>query len=139
RMLGPESEIERRRAFVTAVQEASKVSHPHLAAVYLVEQTEDGAYSVSEWTGGATLRSRLEAGDTIEPDEFLPNAAGLAAALGALHEAGVVHGGIDLEAITYTVAHPAKLGAFGRRARGATAHDDVRSLSEALEQGLTGS
>ncbi|HSJ35630.1 MAG TPA: protein kinase [Acidimicrobiia bacterium] len=139
RMLGPESEIERRSAFVTAVQEASKVSHPHLAAVYLVEKTEDGAYSVSEWTGGATLRSRLEAGDTIEPDEFLPNAAGLAAALGALHEAGVVHGGIDLEAITYTVAHPAKLGAFGRRARGATAHDDVRSLSEALEQGLTGS
>jgi hypothetical protein len=139
RMLGPESEPERRRRFVRSVQEASKVSHPHLAAVYLVEETTEGAFSVSEWTGGATLRSRLEAGDTIEPDEFLPNAAGLAAALAALHEAGVVHGGIDLDAVTYTVAHPAKLGAFGRRSRGATAHDDVRSLTEALEQGLTGS
>lgn len=139
RMLGPESDPARRRAFVESVQQASKVSHPHLAAVYLVEETADGAYSVSEWTGGATLRSRLLAGDTIDPDEFLPNASGLAAALGALHEAGVVHGGIDLDAITYTVAHPAKLGAFGRRSRGATPHDDVRSLSEALEEGLTGS
>lgn len=139
RMLGPESDPARRRAFLESVQQASKVSHPHLAAVYLVEETADGAYSVSEWTGGATLRSRLLAGDTIDPDEFLPNASGLAAALGALHEAGVVHGGIDLDAITYTVAHPAKLGAFGRRSRGATPHDDVRTLSEALEEGLTGS
>src|SRR5690606_34478757 len=97
------------------------------------------AYSVSEWTGGATLQSRLQAGDTIEPDEFLPNAAGLAGALAAMHEAGVLHGGIDLAAITYTVAHPAKLGAFGRRTRGATTHDDVRSLAETLEEGLTGS
>lgn len=139
RMLGPEAAPDRRRQFVHSVREASQVSHPHLAAVYLVEETEDGAYSVSEWTGGASLRSRLAAGDTIDPDEFLPNAAGLAGALGALHAEGVVHGGIDLEAITYTVAHPAKLGAFGRRSRGATAHDDVRSLTEALEESLTGS
>lgn len=138
RFLGPESTPERRDSFVTSVRQASMVSHPHLAAVYLASQIADGAFSVSEWTGGATLSSRLSAGDTIEPDEFLPNAAGLAAALGALHEAGVVHGGIDLSSITYTVAHPAKLGAFGRRARGATSHDDVRSLSEALEEGLTG-
>lgn len=139
RFLGAESSPERRRHFVQAVRQASKVSHAHLAAVYIVEETVDGAYSVSEWTGGATLRSRLQAGDTIEPEEFLPNAAGLAAGLASLHDAGVVHGGIDLSAITYTVAHPAKLEAFGRKARGATVHDDVRSLSEALEEGLTGS
>lgn len=139
RQLGPESSPERRRSFVKSVQEASKVSHPHLAAVYLTEETDVGAFSVSEWTGGATLAARLAAGDTIDPDEFLPNASGLAAALAALHEHGIVHGGIDLEAITYTVAHPAKLGAFGRRTRGATQHDDVRSLSEVLEEGLTGS
>lgn len=139
RMLGPEATPERRREFVMSVQRASGVSHLHLAAIYLVEELEAGAYSVSEWTGGATLEARLEAGDTIEPDEFLPNAAGLSSALAALHEAGVVHGGIDLGAITYTVAHPAKLGAFGRRSRGATMHDDVRRLSEVLEEALIGS
>lgn len=139
RLLGPETSTERRLQFLAAVRGASTVGHPHLAAVFMVESLDDGAYSVSEWTGGASLHSRLEAGDTIEPDEFLPNAAGLAGALAAMHEAGVVHGGIDLEAITYTVAHPAKLGAFGRRTRGATTHDDVRSLAETLEEGLTGS
>ena len=139
RLLGPEAAPDRRREFVTAVQRASGISHLHLAAIYMVGELEDGAYSVSEWTGGATLQARLVAGDTIEPDEFLPNAAGLFSTLAALHEAGVVHGGIDLGAITYTVAHPAKLGAFGRRSRGAGPHDDVRRLSEVLEEALTGS
>lgn len=139
RFLGAESSERRRREFVDAVQQASQVSHPHLTAIYMVEEIDDGAYSVSEWAGGASLRSRLDSGDTMDPDEFLPNASGLAAALGALHEAGVVHGGIDLGAITYTVSHPAKLGAFGRHSRGATPHDDVRSLSEVLEESLTGS
>lgn len=143
RLLGPETTPERRKEFVAAVRAASTVSHLHLAAIYIVEEVEGGAYSVSEWTGGATLAARLEAGDTIEPAEFLSNAAGLAAALAALHEAGVVHGGIDPGAITYTVAHPAKLGAFGRRPVTETGvptpADDVRSLSQALEESLTGS
>ncbi len=138
RMLGPEASPERRQEFVHAVRLASTVSHPHLAAVFMVSEIDDGAYSVSEWTGGATLASRLEAGDTIDSDEFLPNATGLAAALAALHDRGVVHGGIDLSAITYTVSHPAKLGAFGRRSRGASTHEDVRRLAETLEEGLTG-
>lgn len=139
RLLGPETSPERRREFIEAVQRASTVSHLHLAAIYMVEEVEGGAYSVSEWTGGATLGARLEAGDTIDPDEFLPNAAGLAAALATLHEAGVVHGAIDPTSITYTVAHPAKLSSFGRHLRGETSHDDVRSLSEVLEESLTGS
>ncbi|MFP3916076.1 MAG: protein kinase [Actinomycetota bacterium] len=138
RVLGPEASSNRRREFLEAVRKASAVSHLHLAAVYMVEEVEGGAYSVSEWTGGASLRARLEAGDTIEVEEFLSNASGLAAALATLHGSGVVHGGIDTGAITYTVAHPAKLGSFGRHTRGATTHDDVRSLSEVLEESLTG-
>ncbi len=138
RVLGPESTPARRRQFVASVRQASAVSHPHLASVFLAEAIPDGAFSVSEWTGGATLAARLTAGDTIDPDEFLPNAAGLSAALAALHDEGVVHGGIDPAAITYTVAHPAKLGGFGRRSSNATTRDDVRALSETLEQALTG-
>lgn len=139
RFLGPDSTAQRRIQFVRAVRAAAAVSHPHLASVYQADQIEDGAFSVSEWTGGASLASRLEAGDTIEPDEFLPNAAGLAAALAALHDQGVTHGGIDTDAITYTVAHPAKLGAFGRPMLSATSHEDVAALSRTLEEGLTGS
>jgi hypothetical protein len=71
-------------------------------------------------------------------EEFLPNASGLAGALAALHESGAAHGRIDLAAISWSVAHPAKLGGFGREPH--TDQDgDVRALAAALETALTGS
>jgi serine/threonine protein kinase len=138
RSLGPESAGERRLAFVASVSGAAKAAHPHLARVYSVSEVEGGAFSVSEWTGGATLADRVDASRPIELPDFLPNATGLAGALASLHDQGVAHGAIDLAAISYSAAHAAKLGAFGRAAR----HDmagDVRALAEALENALTGS
>jgi hypothetical protein len=138
RSLGPESSIERRNQFVSSVSAAAKTTHSHLARVFAVEIVAGGAYSVSEWTGGATAQDRVDAAQTFEFEEFLPNAAGLAGALAALHQAGGVHGGLNLSAIYYSVAHPAKLGAFGRPPK-TDANGDVRSLSAALETALTGS
>ena len=138
RSLGPESVAERREQFASSVSDAAKVAHPHLARVFAVEVVSGGAYSVSEWMGGATAQDRVDAAQTFEFEEFLPNAAGLAGALAALHETGGVHGSLDLSAIYYSVAHPAKLGAFGRPRR-TDADGDVRFLSAALETALTGS
>jgi hypothetical protein len=138
RSLGPESTAERRNQFVASVSDAAKTTHSHLARVFAVEVVAGGAYSVSEWTGGATAQDRVAAAQTFEFEEFLPNAAGLAGALAALHQVGGVHGGLDLSAIYYSVAHPAKLGAFGRPPK-TDANGDVRSLSAALETALTGS
>jgi hypothetical protein len=138
RSLGPESSPERRRQFVESVGGASRVTHPHLARVFLVEDVEGGSYSVSEWIGGATVADRIEASQTLELPDFLPNASGLAGALAALHAEGVVHGAIDLSALYYSVSHPAKLGAFGRALR-TDAAGDVRALGAALETALTGS
>ncbi len=137
RSLGPEAEATRRRQFVESVSAAAKAHHPHLAKIYVVEDIEEGAYSVVEWTGGATVADRLGAAFGIELEEFLPNAAGLAAGLAALHEAGAVHGSIDLSAISYAGARAAKLGGFGRPFAG-DQDDDVRALSAALETALTG-
>jgi hypothetical protein len=137
RSLGPESSAERRQQFVASVSDAAKTTHPHLARVFAVDVVAGGAYSVSEWTGGATAQDRVDAAQTFEFEEFLPNAAGLAGALTALHQVGGVHGGLDLSAIYYSVAHPAKLGAFGRPPK-TDANGDVRSLSAALETALTG-
>ena len=114
RSLGPESSPERREQFVSSVSDAATATHPHLAKVYAVEKVDGGAYSVSEWTGGATVADRVEADQTFDLEEFLPNAAGLAGALAALHAEGAVHGDIDLSAVTYSAAHAAKLGGFGR-------------------------
>ncbi|HJQ76013.1 MAG TPA: hypothetical protein VJ948_01990 [Acidimicrobiia bacterium] len=138
RSLGPESAPERRRQFVESVSGAAKATHSHLARVFAVSALEGGAYAVSEWTGGATVADRVAARQPIDLPDFLPNASGLAGALAALHETGSVHGGIDPSAISYSGAHPARLGAFGRPTAG-DARDDVRSLSAALETALTGS
>ncbi len=137
RSLGPESGAERREQFASSVSDAAKVAHPHLARVFAVEVVPGGAYSVSEWIGGATAQDRVDAAQTFEFEEFLPNAAGLAGALASLHQAGGVHGSLDLSAIYYSVAHPAKLGAFGRPPR-TDSDGDVRALSAALETALTG-
>lgn len=138
RSLGPESSMERRSEFVSRVSGAAKVSHPHLARVFAVEQVEGGAYSVSEWTGGASVADRVDAAHPIELPDFLPNASGLAGALAALHGSEVTHGSIDLGAISYSAAHAAKLGGFGRAGKG-DENEDVRALSAALETALTGS
>jgi hypothetical protein len=102
-----------------------------------VEAVEGGAYSVSEWAGGASLADRVGAGRTVDLEEFLPNAAGLAGALAALHSAGATHGHLDLSAISYSAAHPAKLGSFGRPAR-TDQNGDVRALAALLETAVTG-
>lgn len=138
RSVGPETAPERRRAFVAAVSDAAKVSHPHLARVFAVAEVEGGAYAVCEWTGGSTAADRVEADHTIELPDFVPNASGLAGALAALHAEGCAHGALDLSAISYSVAHAAKLGAFGRTPR-TDQRGDVRGLAAALETALTGS
>lgn len=138
RSLGPESSPERRRQFVESVSNVAKTSHAHLARVFTVSEVEGGAFAVSEWTGGATVADRVAADRPIELPDFLPNAAGLAGALAALHENDAVHGRIDLSAISYSGAHPAKLGAFGRSSS-SDSEGDVRALSAALETALTGS
>lgn len=138
RSVGPETSPGRRKQFVGAVSGAAKVSHPHLARVFAVDEVEGGAYAVCEWTGGSTAADRVEADHTIELPDFVPNASGLAGALAALHAAGGIHGALDLSAISYSVAHAAKLGAFGRIPR-SDQRGDVRGLAAALETALTGS
>ena len=138
RSLGPETSPERRSEFVTSVSGAAKGSHSHLARVFAVARVDGGAYSVSEWTGGATLADRVEAHQPIDLPDFLPNAAGLAGALAAMHTSGAVHGRINTSAISYSGAHAAKLGAFGRPIS-TGADGDVRALAAALETALTGS
>ncbi len=138
RSLGPETTAARRQQFVESVGAAAKTTHPHLVRVFAVETVEGGAYSVSEWPGGANLEDRVGAGRVVDLEEFLPNAAGLAGALAALQTTGNPHGHIDLSSVSYSVAHPAKLGSFGRPTR-TDIDGDVRALAGVLESSVTGS
>lgn len=138
RVLGPDADQTRRAAFLRSVQGAATVSHPHFTWVYTAGEVPGGVYAVSEWTGAISVADRLEAGETIPVEDFLPNAAGLADALAALHGEGIVHGAIDTSCLFHAVSHSAKLGGVGRAPVGATARDDVRALAAAMEEGLTG-
>lgn len=138
RLLGPETTLDRRSQFLEAVRSSASINHPHLEQVFTADFVTDGAYAVSEWSGGSTIADRVAAGETIAVDDFLANAAGLASALSDLHAAGIVHGAIDGRAITYSVSHPAKLGGLGRPQQWSTASEDIRALASTLSEGLTG-
>lgn len=138
RVLGPETTEERRLEFLDAVRGAAAVTHIHLAAVYAAAEVTDGAYSVTEWTGGVTMEDRLLAGEPMSLEEFSVNAPGLAGALAALHDEGVLHGDVDTSALLFSKAHPAKLGAFGRPPVAHSEAEDVAALADALETSLTG-
>ncbi len=137
RVLDPAADVERRYGFAAAVRAAAAVSHNHLARVYEVD-ADGSVFAVIEWNGGVSIADRLRAGDTIPVNEFLPNAAGLAEGLAALHEAGVVHGAIDPAAIHFSAAHPAKLTAYGRPDPARESEADTRALAVSLRQALTG-
>jgi len=138
RALDPAADPARRTGFVHSVRSAAAVGHIHLTRIYEVNDSAN-VYAIIEWNGGVSIADRLRAGDTLPVHEFLPNAAGLAEGLAALHAAGAVHGSVDTGAIRFSSAHPAKLGAFGRPQLGRTPADDTRGLAVALRQALTGS
>ncbi len=137
RALDPTSPADRVHSFAGSVRAAAAVNHIHLARVYEVSD-RNGAYAVIEWNGGVSITDRLHAGDTLPVNEFLPNAAGLADGLAALHGAGVLHGAIDTGAIHFSAAHPAKLTAYGRVPHDSDEAGDTRSLAAALRRALTG-
>ncbi|MGH8923888.1 MAG: protein kinase [Acidimicrobiia bacterium] len=139
RLLGPDATEKRRTEFLNAVRGAAAVRHPHLEPIFEAEEVSGGAYFVSEWNGGMTLQSRLDAGETMDYQEFAANASGLAGALAALHRAGLLHAAIEAGSILYTVSRPARLGGFGRARRYlVTTAGDVSDLAGVLEQALTG-
>ena len=138
RVIGPEATRARARAFLAAVQRASRASHTHVAAVFAADTVSGSTYAVTEWAGGTTLADQTSAGGGPPVAELLANAGGLAEGLAVLHAAGVTHGAIDAGAVLYSRGQPAKLGGFGRVPRGTFPEDDVRTLAGTLETALTG-
>jgi len=138
RYLVPEADDERRYEFLSIVRSAASANHAHLQRVFAAGE-DGGVFSVSEWDGAVSVADRLRVGETLPVDEFLPNAAGLAAGLAALHGSGGVHGSIDTSTIHFAAAHPAKLGGWGRPRRDGSPAADTASLAVALRTAITGS
>ncbi len=138
RVLGPETAPAVREEYLEAVRRSAAASHHHLLSVFDAASVPGGVFAAYEWTGGTALSHRLAAGAKMDPAEFQSNAAGLAVALSALHDIGVVHGRISTNAIYYSLDHPAKLGGVGPPVKEGTFATDVVQLVDTLERWVIG-
>jgi hypothetical protein len=84
------SDPARRARLTREARAAAALSHPAIATIFALEETDDGLYIVSELVRGRTLRDELRDGPIPAP-RLLPTLIAIAAALEAAHSLGIVH------------------------------------------------
>ncbi|MDX1582854.1 MAG: protein kinase, partial [Thermoanaerobaculia bacterium] len=92
KVLPPEftADAERLARFDREARLLASINHPHIAAIYGLEDTDDQKFIVMELAEGETLADRLARG-AIPLDEAIAIARQIAQALEAAHEKGIVH------------------------------------------------
>ena len=110
KMLKREDESSQRR-FLREARAAARVSHPNLCPIFEVGEAEGRPFLAMELLSGETLSARLRRGP-LAPHEALDLAEDLLSALGALHDAGVVHRDVKPSNLFLT-PHGGKLVDFG--------------------------
>src|SRR5262245_15626151 len=68
----------------------ASLNHPHIAAIYGVEETADTQFLILELVEGETLAQRLKAGP-LPVDDAVTVACQIADALDAAHQQGIIH------------------------------------------------
>ena len=81
---------ERLGRFQREAQVLASLNHPHIAAIYGLEDADGTKALVLELVEGPTLADRIAQGP-IPLDEALPIAQQIAEALEAAHEQGIIH------------------------------------------------
>ncbi len=89
---------ERVRRFQREARAASALNHPNIITIYDIGQTESTHYIATEYIEGETLRERM-ATSRVNIAELLDIASGVASALAAAHDAGIIHRDIKPENI----------------------------------------
>jgi serine/threonine protein kinase len=126
----------RQRRFQQEARALAALNHPHIAAIYGLEDTGHTCALVLELVEGPTLADRLESGP-IALKDALSIARQLADALEAAHEKGIVHRDLKPANIKITSTGVVKVLDFGlaKALEGETAN---QTLSRALTRTGTG-
>ena len=105
-------DAERLARFKREAQMLASLNHPHIAAIYGLEESANGSALVLELVEGATLADRIARGP-IPIDEALAIARQIADALEAAHEHGIVHRDLKPANIKLTADDKVKVLDFG--------------------------
>ena len=80
------------KRFVREARAGAKVSHPNIATVHMVGQTEEGApFIVMEYIDGRPLSALLDLGKPLSQSRIVHLASQIASALVEAHAQGIVH------------------------------------------------
>lgn len=102
------------------------LAHPHVVTIYDCGQAQGRPYLVMEYVDGATLRSRMEAGQPWSIAQAAPVLDAIAQALSYIHEQGILHLDLKPENVLCTKKGGVKITDFGL----AASHLDARTLLE---------
>jgi serine/threonine-protein kinase len=79
------------RRLVSEATMVARFNHPHVVAVYDVQDAADAAYFVMEFVEGASLQELLGNGGRLGPERAVPLLGALASALAAAHAVHLLH------------------------------------------------
>jgi len=119
-----------RRRFQREAQTASSLNHPHILTVHDAGEFEGRQYLVTELVDGGTLRDWMRGAERgwRQTVELL---VGVADALAAAHQAGILHRDIKPENILITKSGYAKLADFGlAKLYDGAASDDAPTVTD---------
>jgi serine/threonine-protein kinase len=98
--------------FRREAQVLASLNHPHIAAIYGLEEANNSQFLVLELVEGGTLADRLKSGP-LPVEEALTVARQIADALEAAHEKGIIHRDLKPANIAFTSDNQAKVLDFG--------------------------
>jgi serine/threonine-protein kinase len=114
---------ERLQRFEREAKVLASLSHPHIAAIYGLEEVEGHRYLVLEYVEGPTLAERLKKGP-LPLTEALEICRDIAAGLEAAHESGVIHRDLKPGNVMLTASGGVKVLDFGLAKGGSGAGPD---------------
>jgi tetratricopeptide (TPR) repeat protein len=123
---GLASDPDHKARFLAAARAAAAVTHPNLAAIHEVGESDGRVWVAMELVEGATLRTRLR-GRPLPLLDVLKVGEQIAEGLAAAHEKNLAHGGLRPEKVMQLPGGQVKVVDLGLRAGEGTATGDIRT------------